>query len=154
LYSHETILEVDLASGQLLRSFGHHSGAWAFDPPGAAFWWQHGAHYTASGNLLTSSHRADGDPELVVREYELDHDAEVLREVWSNGIGDGIEAEYMGEVHRLPGGNTLHNYGSNHRLRENLPDGTVVWDVVWEGKPSGWELGRTTPLADLYALAP
>lgn len=152
LYSHETILEIDVNTGQLLRTFGHHSGAWIFDPPEAAFWWQHGGHYTSAGTLLTSTHRDDGDDELVVREYELDEDQEILREIWSFGVDEGINAEYMGEAHRLPGGNTQHNYGSNRRLREVLPDGTVVWDVVWED--GSWELGRTTPLADLYAFAP
>ncbi len=153
LYSHETILEVDIETGQALRLFGHHHGAWSFDPPGSAFWWQHGGHYTSAGTLLTSSYRAQDDTELVVREYELDPDQQILREIWSFGVGKGIEGEYMGEAHRLPGGNTLHNYGSNPRLREVQPDGTVVWDVVWEGG-GGWELGRTTPLSDLYAFAP
>ncbi len=153
LYSHETILEVDVDSGELLRTFGHHDGAWAFDPPESAFWWQHGGHYTPEGTLLTSSYRASEDTELVVREYALDGEQQTLREVWSYGVGNGIEAEYMGEAHRLAGGNTLHNYGSNPRLREVLPDGTIAWDVVWQGA-AGWELGRTTPLSDLYAFAP
>ncbi len=152
LYSHETILEIDVATGEHLNTFGHHSGAWVFDPPEAAFWWQHGGHYTSTGTLLTSTYRADGDEELVVREYELDADQEILREIWSFGVDEGVNGEYMGEAHRLPGGNTLHNYGSGRRLREVLPDGTVVWDILWEN--GSWDLGRTTPLGDLYAFAP
>ena len=154
LYSHETIIEVDIETGQALRLFGHHDGAWAFDPQDSAFWWQHGGHYTSSGTLLTSSYRAAHNNELVVREYELDHDNQILREIWNYGVGNGIDAEYMGEAHRLPGGNTQHNYGSNPRLREVLPDGTIAWEVVWDGGIADRELGRTTPLGDLYAFLP
>jgi len=154
LYSHDTVFEVDHATGQALRSFGHHDDAWDFDPPSSAFWWQHGGHYTEAGTLITSSYRADEDDELVVREYELDEQTRTLTEIWSFGEGQGIHAETMGEVHRLPGGNTLHNYGSGARLREVTPEGEVVWDLNWDGLDADGELGRSTPLEDLYAFAP
>ena len=55
----------------------------------------------------------------------------------------------MGEAHRLPRGNTLHNYGTAARIREVTPEGEVVWDV---GFSQGSWLGRTTPIANLYDL--
>jgi hypothetical protein len=58
----------------------------------------------------------------------------------------------MGEAHRLPNGNTLHNTGSDSRLREFAPDGTVVWELDWMGNDV--EIGRSTPITDLWALAP
>jgi len=91
--------------------------------------------------------------ETVVREYELDEDGETLRQVWTFGEGEGVYGSQLGEAHRLPGGNVLHNYGSGARLREVAPDGTVVWDVTWENGKDRW-LGRSTPLEDLYALGP
>jgi hypothetical protein len=151
LYSDETIVEFDHATGQTLRYFGHAPGGWQFDPPESAFYWQHGGHFTAAGTLLTSSHATGNSDECVVREYSLDETNEVLHEVWNFGVGLGVAGDAMGEVHRLPGGNTLHNYGTGARLREVTPDGTVVWDVQWAGYP---DLGRTTPLEDLYDLAP
>ncbi len=154
LYSHDTVLEVDLTTGQALRVFGHHDGAWAFDPPSSAFWWQHGAYFTAEGTLLVSSYVADEDDELVVREYELDDDSETLHQVWSFRGDEAVHGETMGEAWRLPGGNTLHNYGEGQRVREVTPDGTVVWDLSWSGGGLVWELGRTTPIEDLYAFAP
>ncbi len=154
LYSHETVVELDVDTGQPARIFGHHGDAWSFDPAGSAFWWQHGADYTSNGTLLLSSHRSEGDDELVVREYELDDASRTLRQVWTFGAGEDVHARYMGEAHRLPGGNTLHNYGSNPRLREVAPDGAVVWDLFWPDAEGDWELGRTTPLSDLYAFAP
>ncbi len=150
-YSSETVVEIDRESRQATRWFGHLPGAWGFDPEDSAFWWQHGAHFTDDGTLLVSTKIADGGEETVVREYALDEDAQLLRQVWSFGEGQGIYGNVMGEAHRLGNGNTLHNYGSGTRVREITPSGELVWDVTFS---SGTYLGRTTPLADLYALAP
>ena len=86
-----------------------------------------------------------------MREYELDHDAQTLRQLWSFGQGQGIYGDELGEAWRLPGGNTLHNTGTAQRLREITPDGEVVWDVSWT---RGSFVGRSEPIEDLYALLP
>ncbi len=150
-WSNETILELDRATGTVLRYFGHEQGAWGFAEGSAPFWWQHGATYTEAGTLMTSSHADDGDVELVVREYALDEEAEELVEIWSFGEGQGVMGYEMGDALRLPGGNTLHNYGAGTRLREVTPEGVVVWDLDWD---PGVTLGYSKPLEDLYALAP
>ena len=145
------VLEVDVETGEELRWFGHIPQAWGFDPPQSAFEYQHGATYTDAGTLLVSSQVSPSSYEGVVREYELDDKGEILREVWSYGQGDGIEARYAGEAHRLSNGNTLHNTGTTPRVREITEDGEVVWDLAFEGSRL---IGRTTWLEDLYTLAP
>ncbi|MFT5681978.1 MAG: hypothetical protein ACI8RZ_002896 [Myxococcota bacterium] len=149
LYSVDTIIEVDHATGDTLRTFGHLPDSWAFDPEESAFWWQHGVHYTAEGTLLVSAKAGENATETVVREYTLDADSQTLTEVWSFGEGEGVYGSEMGEAHRLSGGNTLHNYGSTARIREATPDGVVVWDVAWAG---GTYIGRSEVIADLYDL--
>jgi len=149
-FTTESIVEIDHQSGTSIRWFGHLADAWAFEPEESAFYWQHGAHYTSEGNLLVSAQASDTDQETVVREYALDENNESLVEVWSFGEGEGVFGEMYGEAHRLPNGNTLHNYGTTTRIREVTSDGTVVWDVLWDEMT----LGRSTPLADLYAFAP
>jgi hypothetical protein len=150
LYSAETVLEVDHATGEVRRWFGQLSGSWDFSPSTSAFWWQHGAHITAEGTLLVSSKDIDKGTETVVREYAFSEADETLEEVWRFGIGEGVYGSVMGEAHRLASGNTLHNYGSATRLREVTPGGDVVWDVDWATET----LGRSTPIADLYTLMP
>lgn len=150
----DTVIEIDGATGALNRYFGQLPGAWSFDPPESEFDWQHGPIYTDAGTLMVSSKRWDPEAsrnETVAYEYALDEGAQTLREVWSFGKGQGIYGAFMGEVHRLPGGNTLHNYGEEARLREVTPDGEVVWEVWWEGDA---HIGRSTPFADLYDLVP
>jgi len=150
-YSLDSVVEVDHATGGTLRTFGHVGDAWAFDPPESAFWWQHGAHYTADGNLLLSSIISERGDETVAREYRLDEATETLVEVWSFGEDQGVYGDTGGEAHRLPGGNTLHNYGEALRVREVTPGGEVVWDVSWSRV--GW-LGKSELLEDLYDFAP
>jgi hypothetical protein len=150
MYSMETVIEIDHATGQTLRWFGHAAGGWFFSDPVDAFWWQHGAYITDAGTLLVSSKGVNARSETVVREYALDEESEALTLVWSFGDGEGIYGDVMGEAHRLPGGNTLHNMGSATRVREYTPDGQVAWDVDWAADT----MGRSTPIADLYALLP
>ncbi|MEQ1571768.1 MAG: hypothetical protein ABMA64_39435, partial [Myxococcota bacterium] len=150
LFSIDTVVGVDAATGVAERWFGQAPGSYSFDPPESQFWWQHGGHVTAAGTFLTSSDLTSSGVETVAREYEIDDVNQVLREVWNFGIGDGVYGQYMGEAHRLGNGNTLHNTGGEARVREATPEGEVVWDVRWASS----EIGRSTPIADLYALAP
>jgi hypothetical protein len=87
-------------------------------------------------------------------EYELDDNAQTLRQVWSFRGDEAVHGETMGEAHRLLGGNTLRNYGEGQRVREVTPEGEVAWALTWPGGGLLWELGRTSPLEDLYAFAP
>ncbi len=152
-FSSDSVVQIDASSGETLRWFGQLEGAWGFDPEGSAFWWQHGAHLTDQGTLLLSTADADGAEagETLAREYELDLEQEQLRQIWSFGAGQGIYAEELGEAHRLPGGNTLHNYGTARHLREIGPQGELLWELHW---PEGGGLGRSTAIEDLYALLP
>ena len=145
------VVDLDLNSGEVMNWWGHIDGAWDFDPPSSAFWYQHGVSYTAEGTLLVSSHTNGSTDEGMVKEYILDEEARVLHYLWGFGEGDGIDADNAGEAHRLPSGNTLHNTGTTPRIREITPADEVVWDVSWEGSKL---IGRMTFLEDLYTLAP
>ena len=149
-YTHDTIVEIERTTGAELHSWGRMS-EWTFDPTTSQFDWQHGANYTDAGTLLTSSQLDEGSKDCVVREYTVNESANSLDEVWNFGTEDGIACNTAGEAHRLPNGNTLHNYGSNGRTREAMSDGTVVWDVEWDGERLQ---GRSIFLEDLYAFSP
>ncbi len=150
-YSTDSIIEIDHATGNTLRWFGQLDRAWQFQPDDSAFWWQHGCSYTGTGTLLVSTHKSEHSDVGVVREYTLDSDTQTLLETWNFGLEDEILAHEMGEAHRLAGGNTLHNYGSTPRVREATPEGEVVWDLEWG---NGFYIGRSTPVEDLYSMAP
>lgn len=146
LYSAETLLDID-ESGTPVRWFGHMEGSWTFADPDSTFYWQHGGNFLADGHLLLSSRLNPSANETVVREYALDEANEQLVEVWNFGIGEGVWAYVMGEARRLPGGDTIHNYGTTPRIREATPADDVVWDISWTDTAT---IGRMTGLGDLY----
>ncbi|MCA9491337.1 MAG: hypothetical protein KC621_15505 [Myxococcales bacterium] len=152
-FTFDAITEIDLGTDQVVRYFGNVSGSYAFDPPNSQFWYQHGPYYTDAGTLLLSTHAQEShQSELVVREYQVDAGTRTLRQVGVVGEGEGVGGEQMGEAHRLPSGNTLHNFGTNAHLREYATDGTVAWELDWNAENT---IGRSEPiLVDLYDLVP
>jgi hypothetical protein len=150
-YNFESIIEIDRDSGDVERWWGHETGSYAFDPDDSAFWWQHGGYITSSGTLMTSTDETAHGTATIVREYVIDDANNTLHEIWSFGEDEGIYGGVMGEATRLPNGNVERNCGGTARMQEATPDGTVVWDIVWEG---GGDIGRSTWITDLYDLAP
>jgi hypothetical protein len=145
-YNLDSIFELD-TKGNVLRTFGEIPGSYTFADPDTAFSWQHGAYFLPDGHLLLSSRWATTGYETVVREYEITK--KELVEVWSFGEGEGVYGRIMGEARRLPGGNTLHNYGTTPRFREATPEGVVVWDVSWD---EAITVGHIAAYEDLYGF--
>jgi hypothetical protein len=158
----DTVLHLD-RDGTTLSTWGALSD-WTFDPVESTFDYQHGVTFTDAGTLLVSTKLTAANPyydprldTLAVREYELDYANKTLREIWSFGEDQAIAGVTAGEAHRLPNGNTLHNYGSGARTREITPDGDMVWDVKWpdgDSEGRGRLQGRSIFVEDLYAFAP
>ena len=146
-FTNDTVVEVDHATGASLWWAGRVEGGYAFDPTDSQYAWQHGVSYTEEGHLLVSTHPPDGIRSTMVREYEVDHEAKTLRQVWCYDAG--IYASTNGDAWRLPNGNTLHLLGSAGEINEVTPTGEVVWHVTWSGTHL---LGRGEFVDDLYAL--
>jgi Arylsulfotransferase (ASST) len=148
MWNSDAVVEVDIKTGTVLAEWGQVEGAWAFDPPDATFEKQHWPNYTSDGTLMISTHTAD-ESEQRFREYEVDAENQVLRQVWSYGEGEDLYAIHHGEVVRLPNGNRLLNYGTDGVIRELGPDDSIVWELTWT---SPYMLGHNVLLDDLYAL--
>lgn len=154
-YSTSVVAEIDAETGENVAHFGQDvPDGWTFEPEDSMFKWQHGTTFTDAGTLLTSTQKIGDGQKLYAREYEVDRDNKVLREIWSFTANDQVEQQgalAAGEAHRLNNGNTLHNFGSGKRLREITQDERVVWDAYWEGRAL---LGRTEFISfdDLYAF--
>ena len=147
----DTVLHLDRATGDPIRWFGRLPGSYTFEPADSQFWLQHNAHLNDDGTFMVSAHTSQFKPtENVARIYTIDDANEKLVLLETFGEGDDVYGRFIGEAWKLPNGNFLQNYGTGGRLREGKPDGTIVWDLVWEGT----FMGRTTALSDLYAFAP
>ena len=149
--NNHSIVELDRTTGEVLHLWGQLDGAWPFAEGSEPFWKQHSPTLTPEGNLLVSTWVSELNKELVAREYQIDTEEQVLREVWSCGAGTLDMAYYAGEAHRLASGNTLLNYGEGGQIREYTPDCDVAWHLEWKGGPL---LGRAVFLEELYDFAP
>ena len=145
----DKVLEIDLASGTILREFGEGEEAWPHSPEEAVFSYQHFPNWTPEGTLLISTHSGIGDKRQRAREYAVDASSQTLTEVWEYGEEVEEYAQSSGEAWRLPNGNTFINYGSGGAAREVTSDGAVAWDIAWEDKHL---TGHMSLVADLYAL--
>ncbi len=145
LRNYDMILEVAGDGSQVLHEYGGDFG-YAFDEGSRAFNYQHDPDWTADGTLLMISTDVDTDETTAV-EYEVDHDAQLLREVWSHGDGEGFSVLIQGTARDLPNGNRLVNLGSEGVIREVTYEGEVVWEM---SALAGSAVGNTIPFPDMY----
>jgi hypothetical protein len=141
LYSISTVIEIDPEKGAV-ASWGDHGA----DPIDEALKMQHYPNWTPEGTLLVHTQQADSERVQWAREFSWDEANDSLTQIWSYATSDHF-AECSGEAVRLANGNTLLNYGCGKAIREVVPEGDVVWEVL-----TGGLVGHQTLLADLYAL--
>lgn len=156
-----TAVEIDRQTGNLIGQWGDLPGSWRFDPPTRRIDFIHGGNITPSDTLLISSHApGSGEVETPVPhffyEFALDRVNRVATEIWSFGEGIDEWPRWKGEAFRVPGGNTLVNYGSGGTIREVTPGGQTAWHVKWDADFSSDYInkmvGHSTLIDDLYAL--
>jgi hypothetical protein len=153
MFMADTVVEIDLGSGTLLRQFGQLDGGWAFDPPESQVDYQHYPGYTAAGTILTSTHCLADPGVQYAREWRVDVESQTLTQVWSYGPEVLPYATYGGEAWRMAGGSTFITYGTAGRVRQITPDGRTAWEIGWPTEPTSLLVGHFTALSDLYAIA-
>jgi len=99
----------------------------SFTGSGAAWDRQHGHHNLPGGHILIFNNGAFNSPSGVF-EVALDTIAGTAERVWqyeNNGLGSSV----LGDVQRLPNGNTLVTYSDAGTIREVAADGALVQDL-------------------------
>lgn len=151
MYQNNSVAEIDLESGGVVRYFGQLDGGWAFDPPESVVDYQHYVNWSPEGTLLASTHIVDEPRVQVCNEYAVDEASETLRLVWQYR-SDDYYAQYAGECARTPNGNTLVGYGVAGAAVEVTPDQDVAWQIEWDASRGTHLIGHLTLIADVYAL--
>lgn len=152
MFTTDTVVEVAVPSGEVVRQFGQLAGGWAFDPPESVVDYQHYPNYTPEGDIIVSTH-VKGEPhQQRTRVFELDDSAQTLREIWTFGEGVDHYADYAGEAHEVDGGNRLIGYGTDGATLEVTDTGEIAWELAWEQGGITLLTGHQTLLTDLYAL--
>lgn len=146
---HDTVVEIDRDSGEVIRVLGELSPTHDTVPSTALFDFQHYPSFTPDGTLLVSMHIEGTSDQQRAREYAIDDESKTMTEIWSYGEGIDEYAYYSGEAYRLANGNTLMNYGTGGAAREVTADKQVVWDIAF---PDRHLNGHLSLIDDLYAL--
>jgi hypothetical protein len=157
-----TVVEVSRETGDVIAYYGKVPGGWDFVPTRNELECVHGANITSDGTLLVSVRGVPGSgfpsepvPHFFV-EFELDRTNRIATEIWMYGEGIDDFPKAKGEAYRVPGGNTLVNYGTGGIIREVTQDGQTAWhvkyDADFENDYNNKMVGHTILIDDLYAL--
>jgi hypothetical protein len=141
-----TVIELDRASGTIVRQFGELDGSYAFPEGTLPFHHQHDPWYDHDGELRmmttdTTTSRSGGIA------YAIDDGAETATQTWSWGLDQDLRSFSLGQALLMQNGNSLINYGSTGVIREVTPDGEIVWEA---STSSGSWFGQVTPFFDFY----
>jgi hypothetical protein len=141
------VVQLDRASGEVLRRFGDHGAAYAFDPPDLGLDFNHWAHINEWGNFVVSSHYPGSNSRHMWMEYEIDDDTETLRSHWIFETTGFPFPQQRGMVERMESGHRLGNFGSQGVIAEVNEAMQEAWRVDF-----GRMVHNNILIDDLYAL--
>ena len=119
---------------------------------------EHGIHVLAKDNMLIfnnnsrmsmSGSAGDGTGSQAL-EVKLNESAKTASQTWSYKMS-GISNDVMGDVQRLPNGNTIVAASTRGVLHEVSSSGTLLQELTW---PSGASFGYIQKRATLYGPPP
>ena len=122
----DAIVEVDRASGDLLLQIGGEDSDVALADGGKhLFEWQHQFEVLSSGILVFDNGPHLG-PESRAVEYAIDPEGGSAEFVWEHISEPPLYVYTLGDVARLPSGNTLVVWSTSGMMEEVTPEGEIV----------------------------
>ena len=121
----------DLETGTFQDQLGGLRSTIDFGPEG--FDHAHMSHSPSPGRYLVFDNRLHSKEASRVLEVEVDRDEGVAEIVWAWTHPEIGTVGFLGDVRRLPGGNTLIAWADEGRLTEVTPEGEVVWELLVDG---------------------
>ncbi|HEY0871517.1 MAG TPA: arylsulfotransferase family protein, partial [Acidothermaceae bacterium] len=83
----------------------------------------------------------------VAIEMKVDTGTKKATKAWTYKSSAGIQVDIMGDLQRLPNGNTVVGYSTKGELQEIDASGTVLQDIKW---PAGTSFGYIEKRQTLY----
>ncbi|MBN2576485.1 MAG: aryl-sulfate sulfotransferase, partial [Deltaproteobacteria bacterium] len=122
----------------------------------------HGIHLLGLDDLLVFNNNsrmsmggggsAGGDASgSIALEIKLNLSAKTASQPWSYKANPGIQVDIMGDLQRMPNGNTIIAYSTKGVLHEVDKNGTLLQEWTW---PSGSSFGYIEKRATLYGPPP
>jgi hypothetical protein len=120
----------------------------------------HGLHVLGPDHLLifnNNSRQSYGGPAdgtgdgSIILEVQVNTAAKTATKVWSYKANPGVQVDILGDVQRLPNGNTVVGYATKGVLHEIDKNGTLLQEWMW---PAGGAFGYLEKRASLYGPPP
>jgi len=130
----DEITKIDRDTGDIIWRMGGKNNEFTLVGDDEWFSHQHSARRIPGGTLTVFDNGNLADPrESRALEYEVDETAMTATRVWQYRNDPAIHGSAMGNVQRLPNGNTLIGWGStNPNVTEVHPDGTKALEMTFE----------------------
>jgi hypothetical protein len=91
---------------------------------------------------------ADGTGDgSIALEYQVNASAKTAMKLWSYKANPGVQVDILGDLQRLPNGNTVIGYATKGVLHEVDKNGTLLQEWTW---PAGGAFGYIEKRASLY----
>jgi hypothetical protein len=120
----------------------------------------HGLHVLGPDHLLifnNNSRQSYGGPAdgtgdgSIALEVQVDTAAKTAKKLWSYKANPGVQVDILGDLQRLPNGNTIVGYATKGVLHEVDKNGTLLQEWMW---PAGSAFGYLEKRASLYGPPP
>lgn len=124
-----TILRIDRASGEVEQRIGGSQSDFVLEDGGTdLFRGQHGFQ-GLGGAILVFDNGAIDDLDSRAVEYELNEATGIADRTWSFRENPPLYCYALGDVQRLPSGNTLVTWSTAGHVVEVTPPGQIVWQL-------------------------
>lgn len=127
----DQIMKINRTTGEIMWRFGGKRNQFTFLNDSLGFHYQHDARRLANGNIsLLDNGNFRSPPYSRALEYRLDEQAMTATLVWQYRHKPDLFGFAMGNVQRLPNGNTMIGWGSTTpTLTEVKPDGSTAFEL-------------------------
>jgi hypothetical protein len=112
---------------------------------------QHGLHVLDPTRILVFNNNINGSGGANALEFMLDPTARTAALTWSYTANPAIPIQVMGDLQRLPNGNTIVGYSTKGVLHEVSSSGALLQSWTW---PGGVTFGYIEKRATLYGPPP
>jgi hypothetical protein len=120
----------------------------------------HGLHVLGPDHFLVfnnNSRQSYGGPSdgtgdgSIALEVQVDTSAKTAKKLWSYKASPGVQVDILGDLQRLPNGNTVVGYATKGVLHEVDKNGTLLQEWTW---PAGGAFGYVEKRSSLYGAPP
>lgn len=151
----DTLIFSDLDHSSYTKITRTGQTVWVLNGPGSMFgnnlWSKnHGLDVLDVDRILIFNN-GDGSAGSLAIEWKLDVAAKTAMKVWTYAANPPIHVEIMGDVQRLPNGNTIVAYSTRGIVHEVAADGTLLQTLSW---PLGTSFGFIEKRPTLYGPPP